>query len=225
MPARLSVILLLLVATPTFAQEMRLQTGPNAFQSAVQLQARVHFQISGMVAHVQLEQEFRNDSGDWAEAEYLFPLPDDAAVNRLELLIGERLIVGEIREKQAAREIYQKAKASGRKAGLVEQRRPNLFSSKIANPAYRLQRWRIQLALSHDADPALQGRRRCLAFPASCARHRRRADTAYYHYRRAGYGPAPGGNYRTLSCAGHDPAAAALQVGTGGWTGSHGPRF
>lgn len=135
MLVRITVTFLLLLATPALGQEMRLQTGPAAYQSAVQLQAQVHFQISGLVAHVQLEQEFRNDSGSWVEAEYLFPLPEDAAVNRLELVIGERVIVGEIKEKQAAREIYQKAKASGRKAGLVEQRRPNMFSSKIANIA------------------------------------------------------------------------------------------
>ena len=100
MLARLSVVVLLLLVTPVLSQEMRLQTGPGTYQGAVQLQAQVHFQISGLVAHVQLEQEFRNDSGSWVEAEYLFPLPENAAVNRLELLIGERLIVGEIKEKQ-----------------------------------------------------------------------------------------------------------------------------
>lgn len=142
MLARLSTVLLLFTASLTLAGEeevgaatLRLHSGQGAYKSAVQLQARVHFRISGLIAHVQLEQEFRNDSGDWVEAEYLFPLPEDAAVNRLELVVGERVIIGEIKEKQAAREIYQQAKASGRKAGLVEQRRPNLFSNKIANIA------------------------------------------------------------------------------------------
>jgi Ca-activated chloride channel family protein len=117
------------------AGELLLRAGAGSYRPAVQLQASVHFQISGLIAHVRLEQTFRNDSADWVEGNYLFPLPDDAAVNRLRLVIGERVIVGEIREKQAAREIYQQALASGRKAGLVEQRRPNLFSNRVANIA------------------------------------------------------------------------------------------
>jgi Ca-activated chloride channel family protein len=131
--ATISATILLLTAVPVLAQEMRLHGEQGSYQAAVQLEARVHFKISGLVAQVQLEQEFRNDSGDWVEAEYLFPLPDKAAVNRLELHIDERVIIGEIKEKEAAREIYQQARASGRKASLVEQRRPNLFSNKIAN--------------------------------------------------------------------------------------------
>ena len=178
MLARLSIVLLLLIATPTFAQELRLQTGPNTYQAAVQLQARVHFQISGLVAHVRLEQEFRNDSGSWVEAEYLFPLPDDAAVNRLELEIGERLIVGEIREKQAAREIYQQAKASGRKAGLVEQRRANMFSSKIANiaPAET-----IKVKLEYIQRIAYRAGEFSLRFPMTLT-PRYRADADVWHF-------------------------------------------
>jgi Ca-activated chloride channel family protein len=109
--------------------------GPGGYRPAIQLQAEVHFQISGLVAHVQLKQSFRNDSADWVEGEYMFPLPDEAAVNRLRLVIGERVIVGEIKEKQEAQVIYQKAKQSGRKASLVEQRRPNMFMNKVANIA------------------------------------------------------------------------------------------
>jgi len=176
--ARLSVVVLLTLASPAIAQEMRLQTGPDTYQSAVQLQARVHFQISGLVAHVQLEQEFRNDSGSWVEAEYLFPLPEDAAVNRLELVIGERVIIGEIKEKQLAREIYQQAKASGRKAGLVEQRRPNMFSSKIANiaPAET-----IKVKLEYVQRIAYSAGEFSLRFPMTLT-PRYRADADVWHF-------------------------------------------
>ena len=109
--------------------------GPGGYVPALQLEAAVHFQISGLVSHVQLRQSFRNDSSDWVEGEYMFPLPDDAAVNRLRLVVGDRVIIGKIKEKQEARKIYQQARQSGRKASLVEQRRPNMFSNKVANIA------------------------------------------------------------------------------------------
>ena len=109
--------------------------GALGYVPAIQLEASVHFQVSGLINHVQLRQSFRNDSPDWVEGEYMFPLPDDAAVNRLRLVIGERVIIGEIKEKEAAQKIYQQAKLSGRKASLVEQRRPNMFSNKVANIA------------------------------------------------------------------------------------------
>ncbi|MEP5764352.1 MAG: marine proteobacterial sortase target protein [Halieaceae bacterium] len=115
------------------AGELMLSSGQGLARRALQLDASVHFQLSGLVAHVQLEQTFRNDSADWVEGEYMFPLPDNAAVNRLRLVVGERVIIGEIKEKQAARKIYQAAQRSGRKASLVEQRRPNMFSNKVAN--------------------------------------------------------------------------------------------
>jgi Ca-activated chloride channel family protein len=95
--------------------------------------SRVHFAISGMLATVTLEQSFRNDSDRWLEGVYGFPLPDTAAVRHLEMVVGGRRIVGKVRERAAAEQIYQEAKAAGRKASLVEQQRPNLFTNRVAN--------------------------------------------------------------------------------------------
>ncbi len=114
------------------AGQLRL-SGPYGYRPAIQLAAEASIRVTGLVAHVVLKQSFRNDSEAWVEGEYLFPLPDQAAINRLKLVIGERVILGEIHEKQAAKEIYEQARSSGRKASLVEQRRPNLFSNRVAN--------------------------------------------------------------------------------------------
>ncbi|RLA46251.1 MAG: marine proteobacterial sortase target protein [Gammaproteobacteria bacterium] len=95
--------------------------------------SKVHFDISGMIATVSVEQSFRNDSDRWLEGVYAFPLPDNAAVRYLEMVIGERRIVGKVREKAVAKKIYQAAKKAGKKASLVEQQRPNLFTNRIAN--------------------------------------------------------------------------------------------
>ena len=49
--------------------------------------------------------------------------------------VGERIIEGQIREREQARAEYRRAAASGRRASLVEQQRPNIFTSRVANIA------------------------------------------------------------------------------------------
>jgi Ca-activated chloride channel homolog len=95
----------------------------------------VHFQVSGLIAEVAVHQHFRNDGTAWLEGHYVLPLPTGAAVHTLKLHIGERVIVGEIREKQQARAEYAQAMAQGKKASLVEQTHGNLFRTAIANVA------------------------------------------------------------------------------------------
>lgn len=97
------------------------------------LDTSVDVSITGLVARVTLTQRFRNDSTDWVEGLYVFPLPDKAAVNSLNIKIGEREIVGSVQEKQQAEKNYEAAKKAGHVAGLVKQHRPNLFSSRFAN--------------------------------------------------------------------------------------------
>lgn len=105
------------------------------YAPAVQLHTRADIQINGFIANIDVIQRFKNTTRDWVEGVYVFPLPEDAAVNAMELRIGERVIVGEIREKRQAREEYHAARKQGKKAALVEQRRPNLFSTAVANIA------------------------------------------------------------------------------------------
>jgi len=89
--------------------------------------------VSGPVAEVRLRQIFRNDGPASAEAAYLFPAPPEAAVHAMRIRIGERVIDGVLQERAAARRTYEAAKREGRRAGLVEQQRPNLFTTAFAN--------------------------------------------------------------------------------------------
>ena len=93
----------------------------------------VDIAVSGPVARTVLSQHFRNPSSEWSEGVYLFPLPPHAAVDRLLMNVGERIIEGEIQEKQEAKATYQAARAQGKRATLVEQDRPNLFTTSVAN--------------------------------------------------------------------------------------------
>ena len=91
--------------------------------------------VNGLLARVHFTQTFKNSSNDFLEAVYVFPLIDDAAVDSMVMEIGERRIVGKIKEKQQALKLYNKAKQQGKKTSLVTQQRPNLFTTKLANIA------------------------------------------------------------------------------------------
>lgn len=89
--------------------------------------------ISGPTGRTVLTQRFSNPSDGWVEGVYVFPLPEDAAVDTLKIVAGNRVIVGEIKERQEAKIIYEEAKAKGQVASLLEQERPNIFTNSVAN--------------------------------------------------------------------------------------------
>ncbi len=105
----------------------------GAVLQAVHIESEVSMNIKGMTNSVTLVQEFTNTSDNWAEGIYVFPLPEDSAVNFMRMEIGNRTITGKIKEKAEAKKIYQQAKSEGKKAVLVEQERPNIFTQSVAN--------------------------------------------------------------------------------------------
>jgi Ca-activated chloride channel family protein len=90
-------------------------------------------QISGYIATVDVTQKFHNPYDEKIEAVYVFPLPQNAAVNEFIMIIGERKIRGIIRERKEAEEIYRQARSQGYVASLLTQERPNIFTQKVAN--------------------------------------------------------------------------------------------
>ena len=90
-------------------------------------------EIHGNLAQVKLEQHFINSGEDWLEGIYQFPLLADSAVEQLRMRVGERLLEGEIQERSQAKASYAKAKVEGRRASLVSQQRPNIFTTSVAN--------------------------------------------------------------------------------------------
>lgn len=105
------------------------------FSPAPVLDTDVHMEVSGLIARVKVIQKFRNQGHEWAEGKYTFPLPDNAAVDHMRLIVGSRIIEGQIHEKKTARKIYQKAKRQGKRTSLVEQQRANIFTTSVANIA------------------------------------------------------------------------------------------
>ena len=107
--------------------------GDKSVITQIALDTKVQMDITGTINRVKLTQTFTNPSNDWVEGVYVFPLPADSAVDHLDMIIGERIIQGQIKERKEAKKIYDKAKQAGKKASLVEQQRPNIFTTKVAN--------------------------------------------------------------------------------------------
>ena len=93
----------------------------------------IKIDVTGPIARAVITQKFLNPSDAWVEGIYVFPLPDTAAVDELRMKIGDRMIEGKIKPKEEARQIYETAKQQGKKASLLEQHRPNLFTNAVAN--------------------------------------------------------------------------------------------
>ncbi|MDX1380593.1 MAG: marine proteobacterial sortase target protein, partial [Xanthomonadales bacterium] len=133
-----SVLVLLLIVRVETANASQAPWGIEALADgvrshAVALNTDSAVEVSGLAARVQVRQHFRNDGAGWKEAVYRFPLPDGAAVDRLRIEAGGRVLEGEIRERTEARRQYRQARQSGQRATLVEQQRPNQFETRLAN--------------------------------------------------------------------------------------------
>lgn len=126
---------------PAYLTPNAVQSGSLLLQSskegqyieAPRLTTDYDIDVSGPTARARLSQIFENPTDGWVEGLYVFPLPEDSAVYSLKMIVGDRIIVADIKEKQVAREIYEKAKSEGKKAALIEQQRPNIFTNAVAN--------------------------------------------------------------------------------------------
>jgi len=93
----------------------------------------VDLYVTGTSVRGTIVQRFLNSESDTIDATYVFPLPEGAAVDHLTLQVDGRSWVGEIQEKEEAQMTFERAKVEGKRAGLVEQHRPNIFKTSVAN--------------------------------------------------------------------------------------------
>ena len=136
-------VLLVLIVQPARAADfpavgsgtLLYTSASGVYAATPPLSTDIRVSIAGVVARVSVVQTFANKGGEFSEAVYALPLPDDAAVDRLTMKIGERIVEGEIREREQAERVYDAARAAGQHASLVRQNTPNLFTTAIANIA------------------------------------------------------------------------------------------
>ncbi|MCD4731626.1 MAG: VIT and VWA domain-containing protein, partial [Bacteroidales bacterium] len=89
--------------------------------------------IAGVIADVAIKQVYKNEGINALEAIYTFPASTKAAIYSMEMIIGNRKITAQIEDKQKARKDYEQAKNEGKRTSLLEQQRPNVFQTNVAN--------------------------------------------------------------------------------------------
>ena len=94
---------------------------------------RISARVADRVAHVSMEQSFRNPFAETLEAVYLFPLPGGSAVSAFQMKVGDRVIHGVVKERGQARQDYQQALRQGKRAALLEQDRDDVFTVQVGN--------------------------------------------------------------------------------------------
>ena len=93
----------------------------------------VRAEITGFLARVSVTQQFENPFKEKIEAVYTFPLPANAAVDDMTMVVGERTVRGKILRREEAQAVYDAAKSGGQVASLLNQERPNIFTQSVAN--------------------------------------------------------------------------------------------
>jgi Ca-activated chloride channel family protein len=119
----LAVTLALSVGMPVpTVQAAGLLTPTGAQQSLAIESQKVDVTINNGVAVTTVTQVFRNDSPQRLEALYTFPVPREASVSNFSMWINGQEVIGEVLERQQARQIYQQVTRVERKdPGLLEQ--------------------------------------------------------------------------------------------------------
>jgi len=103
------------------------------YESVPLVHTDVVLDVRGLAAAATVTQQYVNSGTEPIEAVYVFPLPHDAAVYDLEIRVGNRVIRSAIREREEAKRLYESAKSEGKRAALVEEERPNIFTASVAN--------------------------------------------------------------------------------------------
>jgi Ca-activated chloride channel family protein len=96
-------------------------------------ETRAEASIAGPIARVRVTQVFRNRGAKPIEAVYVFPASTRAAVHGMRLKIGERTVEARIERRAEARAQYDAARAEGKRAALLDEERPNVFTMHVAN--------------------------------------------------------------------------------------------
>ena len=109
----------------------------SGLRDSIPLQAvHIRAKMVDLVASVVVMQVYKNNStSSNIEAKYVFPLDEFCTVVGFEAYINGKHIVGEVKEKVAARKEYKKAIEEGHGAYLMEEEKetPNVFSVAVGN--------------------------------------------------------------------------------------------
>ncbi|WP_165069033.1 VIT domain-containing protein [Paludisphaera rhizosphaerae] len=129
----IAVILLMTLGAEARAQGWIIDRRPripirNAFEVR---ELAVDARIRDQAAEVQVAQTFYNPGSTELEAEYLFPIPEDAVVENLVLMVDGKELPGRLMNKDEARRIYEEIVRGKRDPALLEYMGRGLYRTSV----------------------------------------------------------------------------------------------
>jgi len=87
--------------------------------------------IDNQYARTEIDQVFLNDFYRDLEGTYIFPLPEEASISKFSMYVDDEELVGEILEKDKAREIYESIVRRLEDPALLEYVGRNMFKARV----------------------------------------------------------------------------------------------
>ncbi len=145
-------LVLLAVAMAKPARAAGLLIADDGFGGVLKIKEHdVKVTINNSVAVTEVTQVFHNTENRQVEALYTFPVPKQASVSNFSMWINGKEMVGEVLEKQRARQIYNSYKQRRRDPGLLEQVNYKRFEMRIFPIAARADQ-KVQIIYYQELD-------------------------------------------------------------------------
>ena len=103
--------------------------GRNVPLTCVNIRARIY----GLIAEIEVEQNYKNFQAANIEAIYMFPLPIGAVLLGLEVELSGKNLSGTVVERKAAERSYEEAITDGDSAVMLQEAGPGLYAASIGN--------------------------------------------------------------------------------------------
>ena len=115
-----TLILTLTLAGPLAAQGWIEVLPDRPGGGVVKVRTDVSVVVVGRVAHVEVEEFFRNDGRRLGEGDYIYPLPGEAVFSNFSLFQGDEELRGETMDADRARSIYEEIVRRKKDPALIE---------------------------------------------------------------------------------------------------------
>jgi Ca-activated chloride channel family protein len=91
----------------------------------------VHISVKDQIAKAQVSQVFQNISSQTIQSQIMFPIPDDAAISELTLLVDGKEFAGRLMKKDEARRVYESIVRQRKDPALLEYMGHGLFQTSV----------------------------------------------------------------------------------------------
>ncbi len=148
----IAAVLALVIGPTQPASAAGLLIAEGGFGGVLEIEEHsVRATLANGIAVTEVTQVFRNTENRIVEALYTFPIPEGASVANFSMWIDGKEMVGEVLEKERAREIYNSYKQERRDPGLLEQVDYKRFEMRIFPIAAGAEQ-RVQIAYYQELD-------------------------------------------------------------------------